>query len=87
MNNKKYVMDDEIKVQEEQPQIIAEIKINDISAQERNRLLAEEYNSCELCGTELIFSHVSNFSMLEVDEEAYCPHCRISTITQTHKLQ
>lgn len=56
------------------------------SLKERNHFL-KEYHICCLCGRELTFTHVTNFILLEVKEEAYCSHCNIRNKKEFHKLQ
>lgn len=43
-------------------------------------------NNCVLCGTVLELKHVTNHGVLEVKEEAFCPHCEVKTRTKTHAL-
>lgn len=85
MSQKKIVQSETAKGIQDEPQIIAEFHIQ--TSKERNQMLIEQYNNCELCGTEMIFTHVTQFTFLQVEEEAFCPHCNMSTITQTHSLQ
>ncbi|MCB0342482.1 MAG: hypothetical protein H6626_05895 [Pseudobdellovibrionaceae bacterium] len=66
------------------PQVIAEIRI--VPPRNRHEEILEEYNHCALCGTELLFTHVTNFVYMSVDEEAHCPSCSVRTIKQEHKL-
>ena len=82
MDAKKLIMDDQ--TAQEEPQVIAEIHVNQISHREQFVL---EYTTCCLCGTELEFTHVTNFSHQEVIEEAYCPSCNIRAKKESHGLQ
>lgn len=47
----------------------------------------EDYNTCVLCGTELYFTHVTNFVEHEATEEAFCECCRIRVRKTSHVLQ
>lgn len=46
-----------------------------------------DYHQCCLCGTELQYTHVTNFIREEVKEEAHCPSCQVRTKEQQHRLQ
>jgi hypothetical protein len=58
-----------------------EVKFNHIE-----RILLE-HNTCCLCGSELNFSHKTDFMTLQVQEQAHCPSCRVRTRSQTYTLQ
>lgn len=47
----------------------------------------DDYLHCCLCGTELSYTHVTNFVTLEVAEEARCPSCQIRHKKDAHTLQ
>lgn len=47
----------------------------------------EDQNTCALCGTELLFKHTVDYSVLQVREEAECPCCKIRFKTKDHPLQ
>ncbi len=47
----------------------------------------QEYNECPLCGTELLYTHVTNFVHGSVKEEAHCEACKIRTKDNSHHLQ
>ena len=53
----------------------------------RSSELIQEYNSCLLCGTELLFFHVTDFGDKVVFEESSCPSCNIKSKKKAHKLQ
>ena len=67
------------------PAVIAQIDVN-VDMDEKNRFLMD-YHTCYLCGTELEFTHVTNFVRQETVEEACCPSCKVQTKKQTHRLQ
>ena len=64
--------------------IVHEWNIQPINAAEAFK---EDYNTCSLCGTELVFTHVTNFLYGQVDEEAECPSCQVRMKKQCHSLQ
>ena len=70
----------------EESKVITEFRIT-TTVKERNELIAEEYNSCPLCGNELEFTHVTHFAHNTVSEEAFCYICNISAKKDDHKLQ
>jgi transcription elongation factor Elf1 len=47
----------------------------------------EDYHQCPLCGTEMVFTHVTNFVNEEVKEEAHCSPCQIRVKSNQHQLQ
>jgi formate dehydrogenase maturation protein FdhE len=47
----------------------------------------EEYTYCPLCGDELLYSHVTEFVQLSVNEEAHCESCKIRIKKNQHDLQ
>ena len=53
----------------------------------RTSEIVQEYNSCILCGSELLFVHVTDFSEDVVFEESSCPSCKIKSKKKAHKLQ
>jgi hypothetical protein len=46
-----------------------------------------DYNECPLCGTEMLFTHVTNFVRGDVHEEAHCEACKIRVRDNSHQLQ
>ena len=64
--------------------IIAEFNIVELNFREQ---YLEEYNNCILCGSELEYSHDTDFIYQVVEEKAHCPHCKIESKNQSHKLQ
>jgi len=67
--------------------IIAEIKVNIEDQFTLKDQQIMDYNSCMLCGTELEFTHTTQFIYNEVEETAYCPLCDVQNRKETHKLQ
>ena len=67
-----------------EPQIVAEFHIID-RPNHREEFL-EAYHNCCLCGSELVFTHNTNFITLEVKEEAFCTACNIRTKQDDHRL-
>ncbi len=65
----------------EQTPVTAKIKYNS------NHDLVEEYNSCILCGAELLFVHLTDFCDEVVFEESSCPNCNIKSKKKAHRLQ
>lgn len=51
------------------------------------RQAMEDYQECTICGSELMFTHVTHFVNQETTEEAYCPSCRVRIRTALHRLQ
>jgi transcription elongation factor Elf1 len=47
----------------------------------------ENYQNCPLCGTELLFTHVTHFVKGQATEEAHCPSCAIRVRHAEHTLQ
>lgn len=45
------------------------------------------YTHCALCGANLHFTHVTDFSRNLTQETARCPECNVKTRQITHKLQ
>jgi hypothetical protein len=70
--------------------VIATIDVNlttnfcDPSPRER---FLDEYNQCPLCGTDLLFTHVTNFVENVAHEEAHCEACKVRTKNAQHSLQ
>jgi hypothetical protein len=46
-----------------------------------------DHTQCVLCGTDLRFSHKTDFVAGVVSEDAHCPACRIRNRQTTHTLQ
>lgn len=64
--------------------IVHDFKINWPSPSE---LFIMDYNHCDLCGSELLFTHVTHFGDQKVDEEAECTSCNMKQKKKTHNLQ
>jgi len=47
---------------------------------------ADSLLNCDLCGTPLVFRHVTDFHSLVVKEEAQCTSCRIRNRVSEHTL-
>lgn len=97
MNNKKISKKPEFKSEtkiefEAEPksttsQTISEININLLmAAAPSTDEYLEDYNHCPLCGTELIYTHVTQFINSQVTEEAHCEKCNICTKNNQHSL-
>lgn len=68
----------------ERPNVIAQFNIVDKpSAREQ---FMDEYAHCPLCGTEMVYTHVTNFIAESVKEEAFCTACNIRTKSNSHGL-
>ena len=52
----------------------------------RTGFLDNHFN-CQLCGSELIYSHVTHFVFEEVVVEAECSSCCTQKTAEVHKLQ
>jgi len=52
----------------------------------RNGFL-DNHNNCQLCGSELIYSHVTHFVFEEVIVEAECSECCVKKTAEIFKLQ
>ncbi len=62
-------------------------QIHRMSPDDWRQQYIEDHMNCVLCGKELQFSHQTNFSSLEVEEEAHCMACRIHAKTNRYCLQ
>lgn len=51
------------------------------------RKLMEHYNHCQLCGSNLHFTHVTDFNRNITMETARCPECGVKARQVQHKLQ
>lgn len=82
MDEKKedYILDLDAMSAKEQAPVTAEIKYD-------SNDLVEEYNSCILCGSELLFVHLTDFRDDVVFEESSCPCCNIKSKKKAHRLQ
>lgn len=49
--------------------------------------VVERYNHCTLCGANLHFSHVTDFSRNLTQETARCPECGLKVRRVVHRLQ
>lgn len=49
--------------------------------------VVERYTHCVLCGANLHFSHVTDFSRNLTQETARCPECGIRVRRVVHRLQ
>ncbi len=49
--------------------------------------LLESYNHCGFCGSNLHFTHVTDFSRNITQETARCPECGVKARQLQHKLQ
>lgn len=49
--------------------------------------MMERYNHCTLCGANLHFTHVTDFSRNLTQEIARCPECGVKNRQVLHKLQ
>ncbi|OFZ12055.1 MAG: hypothetical protein A2Z20_07440 [Bdellovibrionales bacterium RBG_16_40_8] len=50
-------------------------------------LFLDDYTYCPLCGDELLYTHNTHFSHLEVAEEAHCQCCKIRIKNNNYRLQ
>ncbi len=66
-------------------EVSQEVKVQ-IECDEQNERV-QEYNSCILCGTELIFVHAADYCDGTVTEESSCPSCHIKSKKKSHILQ
>lgn len=51
------------------------------------KAVMERYNHCSLCGANLHFTHVTDFSRNMTQEIARCPECGVKNRQILHKLQ
>ena len=51
------------------------------------REVVERYTHCTLCGANLHFSHITDFSRNVTQEIAKCPECGIKARQVLHRLQ
>ncbi len=49
--------------------------------------LLDHYNHCNFCGSNLHFTHVTDFSRNITQETARCPECGVKARQLQHKLQ
>jgi len=61
-------------------------ELNALSDCDYRAQFLRDYHHCSLCGTELVFTHNTNFISLNVKEEAFCPACHICTKQENHCL-
>ena len=61
--------------------------LKSMSREDWRHQYVEEYLKCILCGEQLNFSHSTNFSTLEVEEEAHCLACKIRARKDHYTLQ
>lgn len=47
----------------------------------------DDYSNCPLCGSELLYTHVTKFVDNTVHEEAHCEACKIKAKNNDHFLQ
>jgi hypothetical protein len=66
-------------------QIVAQFNIIDKTTPKEQFL--DEYQNCPLCGTSMVYTHVTNFVAETVKEEAFCTACNIRTKSNDHGLQ
>jgi DNA-directed RNA polymerase subunit RPC12/RpoP len=50
-------------------------------------LFLDDHNNCPLCGSELLYTHVTQFTDLNVAEEAHCEPCNVRVKQNNHTLQ
>lgn len=62
-------------------------QLKTMSAADWRQQCLEEYLNCVLCGQDLNFSHIANFSTLEVEEEAHCLACKVRARKDHYVLQ
>lgn len=46
-----------------------------------------DYTTCCLCGTELMFTHVTHFVNNSVEEKTCCESCGVKHVAKTYALQ
>jgi DNA-directed RNA polymerase subunit RPC12/RpoP len=61
--------------------------IHNLGPLDHREMMLDMYKNCSLCGNELEYVHVTHFTHLEVEEEAFCPSCNVRMKQETHKLQ
>jgi len=66
------------------PKVIAQFHI--VEKTSPRAQFVDEYHHCPLCGSELIYTHVTNFLAERVKEEAFCMPCNIRTKSNEHGL-
>jgi len=49
--------------------------------------LLSRYRTCPLCGSNLHFTHLTDFSHSITQEIAKCPECKVKVRDHMHKLQ
>lgn len=64
--------------------VITEFRI--VPTDSHREQFLDDYHHCCLCGSELVFTHNTNFIALDVKEEAFCPSCNIRTKQNDHRL-
>lgn len=53
---------------------------------QKHREFIISQNNCILCGSVLELKHAVEQAILEIKEEAFCPHCEVKTRAKTHAL-
>jgi len=79
-------MDVKNKKQDAETTIQSELKFMLKNMDHREAWL-DGYNNCDLCGSDLIYTHVTKFIEETVTEEAHCPSCNIKNKQNFHRLQ
>lgn len=67
---------------------VCDIQINWVkNAIDPREQFLEDYHHCPLCGSELLFTHVTQFVTGSVAERAQCEDCHIQVKSSDHSLQ
>lgn len=68
-------------------QMTVEAIVHRTSPLDHRQNMIEYYNNCSMCGSDLDFSHVTQFQYNEVKVEGHCPCCQVQLKNETHQLQ
>ena len=72
---------------QELKQMTVEAIMHGTDPMDHRQNMIEYYNNCSICGSELDFTHVTQFQYSEVKVEGHCPCCNVQLKNETHRLQ
>ncbi len=91
MNTEKKIKIDEITEKDLSASDIAKLTVEAVIHRaepiDHRQSMIEYFNHCSLCGSELEFTHVTQFQYGEVHMEGFCPCCEIKLKDEVHSLQ
>ena len=89
--DKEKAKDGEIKENDMSPSDMAKLTVEAVIHRseplDHRQNMIEYFNNCSMCGSELEFTHVTQFQYGEVQMEGHCPCCEVRLKDETHRLQ